>query len=57
MNKKNIGKRLAIFIIATMMLTVFSGCTEEETSTTTPAPTTSAPTTLPPGFLTYENST
>ena len=57
MNKKNIGKRLAIFIIATMMLTVFSGCTEEETTTTTPAPTTSAPTTLPPGFLTYENST
>ncbi|MCK4310224.1 MAG: hypothetical protein KAV80_02095 [Methanomicrobia archaeon] len=52
MNKKNIGKRLAIFIIATMMLTVFSGCTEEETTTTTPAPTT-----LPPGFLTYENST
>ncbi|MCK4433154.1 MAG: hypothetical protein KAV48_04395 [Methanomicrobia archaeon] len=29
----------------------------EETTTTTSAPTTSAPTTLPPGFLTYENST
>ncbi len=52
MNKKSIGKRLAIFIIATMLITVFGGCVGEETTTTTPAPTT-----VPPGFLTYENST
>jgi serine/threonine-protein kinase len=53
MNKKNIDRRLAIFIMAIMILTVLSGCTggEEGTTTTTPAPT------VPPNFVTYENST
>jgi len=52
MNKKNIDRRLAIFIMAAMILTVLSGCTGgEETTTTTPAPT------VPPNFVTYENST
>ena len=46
MNKKNIGKNMAIFVIAAVMLTVLSGCIggEEGTSTTTPAPTTPAKT-------------
>lgn len=52
MNKKNIGKRMAIFIMVIMILTVLSGCTGGEgTTTTTPAPT------VPPNFVTYENST
>lgn len=53
MNKKNISKRMAVFIMAIMILTVLSGCTEGEegTTTTTPAPT------VPPNFVTYENST
>ncbi len=44
-------KKLVVFLIATMMFTLFSGCSDEESTTTTPAPTTT-----PPNFVTYESA-
>ena len=49
MKGKVIGE-MAIFIIAILALSVFSGCAEEKETTV-------QTTTPPPGFITYENST
>ena len=48
MNKKNIGKGVAVLIIATVVLAVFSGCIGEEKEIETPEATTTAPTTSTP---------
>jgi serine/threonine-protein kinase len=46
-------KHLAFVVMVALLVTIFTGCAEdEESSTTTPAPTT-----LPPGYLTYTNTT
>ena len=53
MNTREIGKRMTIFVVTALLVTIFSGCMgeDEEPTTTTPAPTTA-----PPGYLTYENT-
>jgi len=49
MDKKDIGKTLALLVMATMVFAIFSGCIGEEKET--PAPTTAAPTTSERAFM------